>query len=190
MRSGPELNFNPAFFISLFKSLLGKIFTILFRTSNDQTASKKIWTEFPLKFSDLKSNFTLTLGYLNPALNNRGLERYWWEPACIKFCNHMFKNSRKRYRNRGKDTRIQPALKQIRLWHLIPYTLRKKKKNKKNKKKTHLLKCSFVHTGLAPKYHPGPISDQVYHQISFLRFCYGFSWSCEPWYQKFPNPEI
>lgn len=99
------------------------------------------------------------------------LERYWWEPACIKFCNHMFKNSRKRYRDRGKDTRIQPALKQIRLWHLIPYTLRKKK----NKKKTHLLKYSFVHTGLAPKYHPGPISDQVYHQISFLRFCYGFS---------------
>ena len=111
------------------------------------------------------------------------LERHWWEPACIKFCNHMFKNSRKRYRDRGKDTRIQPALKQIRLWHLIPYTLRKKKK-------THLLKYSFVHTGLAPKYHLGPISDQVYHQISFLRFCYGFSWSCEPWYQKFPNPEI
>ena len=99
------------------------------------------------------------------------LERHWWEPACIKFCNHMFKNSRKRYRDRGKDTRIQPALKQIRLWHLIPYTLRKRKKQKK----TYLLKCSFVHTGLAPKYHPGPISDQVYHQISFLRFCYGFS---------------
>ena len=38
----PGLNFNPAFFISLFKSLLGKIFTILFRTSNDQIASKKI----------------------------------------------------------------------------------------------------------------------------------------------------
>ena len=97
------------------------------------------------------------------------LERHWWEPACIKFCNHMFKNSRKRYRDRGKDTRIQPALKQIRLWHLIPYILWKKKK------KTHLLKYSFVHTGLAPKYHLGPISDQVYHQISFLRFCYGFS---------------
>ena len=38
----PGLNFNPAFFISLFKSLFGKIFTILFRTSNDQLASKKI----------------------------------------------------------------------------------------------------------------------------------------------------
>ena len=40
--SNPALNFNPAFFISLLKSLLGKIFTILFRTSNDQIASKKI----------------------------------------------------------------------------------------------------------------------------------------------------
>ena len=47
--SNPGLNFNPAFFISLFKSLFGKIFTILFRTSNDQIASKKIWIEFSLK---------------------------------------------------------------------------------------------------------------------------------------------
>ena len=29
---------------------------------------------FPSKFSDLKSNFTLTLGFLNPALNNWGQE--------------------------------------------------------------------------------------------------------------------
>ena len=45
----PGLNFNSGFFISLSKSLLGKIFTILFRTSNDQIGSKKIWTEFSLK---------------------------------------------------------------------------------------------------------------------------------------------
>ena len=38
----PGLNFNSGFFISLSKSLLGKIFTIIFRTSNDQIASKKI----------------------------------------------------------------------------------------------------------------------------------------------------
>ena len=84
--ANPGLNCNPAFFISLFKSILGKIFTILFRTSNDQIASKNIWTEFLSKFSDLKSNFTLTLGYLNPPLNNRGqnfkspvrkCESYW-----------------------------------------------------------------------------------------------------------------
>ena len=38
----PGLNFNPGLFISFFKSLFGKIFTILFRTSNDQIASKNI----------------------------------------------------------------------------------------------------------------------------------------------------
>ena len=67
-----NLNLNPGFFISLFNSLLGKIFPILFRTSNDQIASKKIWSKLPLKLSDLKSNSTLTLGYLNPALENPG----------------------------------------------------------------------------------------------------------------------
>ena len=45
----PGLNFNSGFFIPLSKSLLRKIFIILFRTSNDQIAGKKIWTEFPLK---------------------------------------------------------------------------------------------------------------------------------------------
>ena len=37
------------FFISLFKSLLGKIFPVLYRTSNDQIAGKKIWTKFSFK---------------------------------------------------------------------------------------------------------------------------------------------
>ena len=35
--------------------------------------AKRFELNFLLKFSDLKSNFTLTLGYLNPALNNPGL---------------------------------------------------------------------------------------------------------------------
>ena len=35
--------------------------------------AKRFEVNFLLKFSDLKSNFTLTLGYLNPALNNWGL---------------------------------------------------------------------------------------------------------------------
>ena len=34
--------------------------------------AKIIELNFLLKFSDLKSNFTLTLGYFNPALNNPG----------------------------------------------------------------------------------------------------------------------
>ena len=36
--------------------------------------AKRFELNFLLKFSDLKSNFTLTLGYLNPALNNQGLK--------------------------------------------------------------------------------------------------------------------
>ena len=60
----PGLNFNPAFFISLFKSLFGKIFTILFRTSNDQIASKKIWTEFSLKVFRPKIKFDTNPGLL------------------------------------------------------------------------------------------------------------------------------
>ena len=35
--------------------------------------TKRFELNFLLKLSDLKSNFTLTLGYLNPALNNPGL---------------------------------------------------------------------------------------------------------------------
>ena len=35
--------------------------------------AKRIELNFLLKFSDPQSNFTLTLGYLNPALNNPGL---------------------------------------------------------------------------------------------------------------------
>ena len=35
--------------------------------------AKRFDLNFLLKFSDLKSNFTLSLGYLNPVLNNRGL---------------------------------------------------------------------------------------------------------------------
>ena len=34
--------------------------------------AKMFELNFLLKLSDLKSNFTLTLGYLNPALNNPG----------------------------------------------------------------------------------------------------------------------
>ena len=46
INANPGLNFNPGFIITLFKNHLGKIFPILFITSNDQIARKKIWTEF------------------------------------------------------------------------------------------------------------------------------------------------
>ena len=49
----PRLNFNLGFFIPLFKCLFGII-----------------RLNFLLKLSGLKSDFTLALGYPNPALNN------------------------------------------------------------------------------------------------------------------------
>ena len=46
-------------------------FSILFRASNHKIVDKKkIVLNFLLKLSDLKSDFTLTTGYLNLALNN------------------------------------------------------------------------------------------------------------------------
>ena len=68
--ANPKLNFNLGLFIPLFKSLFGIISGLLFRASNNYDLGKKNSTEFSFKLSDLKSDFTLTLGYLNPALNN------------------------------------------------------------------------------------------------------------------------
>ena len=38
-----------------------------------KSQAKRFELNFLVKLSDLKSNFTLTLGYLNQALNNPGL---------------------------------------------------------------------------------------------------------------------
>ena len=71
------LNFNLDFFTPLFESLFGIIFFILYRASNHQNLIKKNYTEFLLKLLDLKSEFTPTLGYLNPALNNPAQSGSW-----------------------------------------------------------------------------------------------------------------
>ena len=74
----PRLNINPSFFISPSKSLFRMIFSPLyyffFTTSNHQIIDKRSLTEFLINLLDMKSNFTLTLGYLNPALNNQAWE--------------------------------------------------------------------------------------------------------------------
>ena len=59
------------FFISLFKSLLGKIFLFFTEHPMIKLQAKRFEPNFLLKLSDLKSNFTLTLVCLNPALNNQ-----------------------------------------------------------------------------------------------------------------------
>ena len=45
-------------------------FSILFKASKHKIVDKKIVLNFLLKLSDLKSDFTLTTGYLNLALND------------------------------------------------------------------------------------------------------------------------
>ena len=57
------------YFIPFFKGLFQIISSILFRTSGHQIVGKNI-LNMPLKLSDLRSDFTLTLGYLNLAINN------------------------------------------------------------------------------------------------------------------------
>ena len=65
-----NLDFNPGFFIPLFKSLFGVIFCILFKSPNNYILDKNNPTEF--SFEAIKSEIrfhTIILGYLNPALN-------------------------------------------------------------------------------------------------------------------------
>ena len=59
----PALNFNPSFFIPLFKSLFQVIFSFLFRASNHQIIDKTNGTEFSIKA--LKSEIRF---HTNPGL--------------------------------------------------------------------------------------------------------------------------
>ena len=45
---------------------------------------KRFELNFLFKLSDLKSNFTLTLGYLNPALNKPGLDGMLFNTKIIR----------------------------------------------------------------------------------------------------------
>ena len=71
----PELNFNPGSFTPLLKSLFQIIF-VLFLLGHPimKLWSKQIPLNFLLKLSNLKSYFTLTLSYCNPAWNNLAVE--------------------------------------------------------------------------------------------------------------------
>ena len=72
--ANPGLNLNLGFFFFFCSKAFSRIiFSILFKASNHQIVGKNNKTEFAFKFSYLNSNFTLTLGYLNPALNNPAL---------------------------------------------------------------------------------------------------------------------
>ena len=64
------LHFNPGFFIPSFKSILGIIFYIAFRASSHLILDRKNSIEFFIKAFRSEISFKLTIGYLNPALNN------------------------------------------------------------------------------------------------------------------------
>ena len=71
--ANPGLNFNPGFYISQLKSSFGIIYPLLLEHSIIKLYSKRNKLNLLLKLSELISNFTLTLGYLNPTLNNPAL---------------------------------------------------------------------------------------------------------------------
>ena len=65
-----RLALNPGFFFLCSTAFSLIIFCAIFKASNHQLIDKKNKTEMLFKLSNLNSNHTLTLGYLNPALNN------------------------------------------------------------------------------------------------------------------------
>ena len=73
--TNPGLNFNPGSSIPLLKSLFQIIF-VLFLLGHPimKLWSKQILLNFLIKLSNLKSYFTLTLSYCNPAWNNLAVE--------------------------------------------------------------------------------------------------------------------
>ena len=72
----PGLNFNPGHFFFSPRAFSRTISSILFRVANHQIAEKAgIKPNLLFKLSYVNSNFELTLGYLNPALNNPAQQR-------------------------------------------------------------------------------------------------------------------
>ena len=65
----PGLNFNSGSFNSLFKSFM-EICHFFLKHPMIKLQAKRFELNFLLRLSDLESNFTLTLGYLYPALKN------------------------------------------------------------------------------------------------------------------------
>ena len=76
--ANPGLNFNPGYFFFSSKAFSQKIYCILFRVFNHKIVENRIKLNLHFKLSYLNSNFVLTLGNVNPALNNPALENITW----------------------------------------------------------------------------------------------------------------
>ena len=68
--ANPRLNFNLCFYIFLFDSLFGIIFSTLYGASNHQIVDKKNYTEFSLKASRAEIRF-----HTNPGLSKPSFEQ-------------------------------------------------------------------------------------------------------------------
>ena len=74
----PVLNCNLGSSLFCLKSFSCINFSLLFRASSHQIVDKMYQTNFLFQLSYLNSNLTLTLGYLNQALNYLAqIGRYW-----------------------------------------------------------------------------------------------------------------
>ena len=86
--ANPGLDFNPGVFFFSSKAFSRIIFSILFRVANRQIVewTRRIKLNLLFKLSLLNSNFALTLGYLNPALNNpaQGKQTLSFDPSLYK----------------------------------------------------------------------------------------------------------
>ena len=68
----PKVKFNPGFYFFCSKAFSRIIFSVIFKSINLLT--KRIKLKLLSKLSFLNSNFAVTLGYLNPVLNNSALD--------------------------------------------------------------------------------------------------------------------
>ena len=79
--TNPRLNFNPGFFMYLFKILFR---IILVGESNKQFVDKKNYIYFSFKVSGLISDFTLNLGFLTQLLRTWLWGSQWLEGGACK----------------------------------------------------------------------------------------------------------
>ena len=68
--TNPGLNFNPGFFFFCFKAFSRIIFPFFLEHPITELQTRSIKLNLLFKLLYLNSNFALTLGYFNPALNN------------------------------------------------------------------------------------------------------------------------
>ena len=68
--TNPGLNFNPGFFFFCFKAFSRIIFPFFLEQPITELQTRSIKLNLLFKLLYLNSNFALTLGYFNPALNN------------------------------------------------------------------------------------------------------------------------